>query len=804
MRGGAVRRAVAAGLTRRRVQTIVIGLVLLVSTGVSVLALALLVDSNAPFDHAFVTQRGADTVTALDSGRVTDAQLAATTRLPEVTAAAGPFAEATITPTISGQKTCSGGPCLPGGTYPQMTLAGRSAPGGPVDDLTLQSGHWADGPGQVVLGENQAGARLAPLGTTITAQNVPGHPRLTVVGVANSVTGTADGWVTPSEIAMLRSPGTPDTAQMLYRFRSAGTSAELSSDLAAVARALPPGAITDSSTYLAAKTQETGSIAPFVPFLIAFGVIGLVMSVLIVTNVISGAVVAGYRRIGVLKSVGFTPAQVVGAYTGQVAVPAVAGTLAGVVLGNLVAVPVLAQTASSYGVGTLGVPIWADVAVPVAILAVVAIAAVLPALRAGRLSAVQAIATGRAPRTGRGYAAYRLLGKLPLPRAVTIGLAGPFARPARSMVTLAAVLLGAITVTLAVGLSSSLNLVAAGLSRTQAVPVQVMVPGAQGLGGPIQSGPGGVAHNGPVPTAGQAQHAIETALAGEPGTLHYVAEVNKAVKVAGLTQNAVVTAYRGDSGWTGYDMISGHWFTGPDQAVAPARFLTETGQAVGDTVNLTDDGKQAAVRIVGENFGTGGISLITDWQTLSSIDPGVAPTQYEIGLRSGTDEAAYIQSLSSELGDEYVVLPNNDRSTVVDLMISLIGTLTVALAVVAGLGVLNTVVLNTRERVHDLGVFKAVGMTPGQAITMAVCWVAGIGLIAGVIAVPAGVALHRWVLPAMAAAANVGLPAKFLNVYHGPELVALGLAGIAIAVAGALLPAGWAAKIRTASALRAE
>jgi putative ABC transport system permease protein len=27
------------------------------------------------------------------------------------------------------------------------------------------------------------------------------------------------------------------------------------------------------------------------------------------------------------------------------------------------------------------------------------------------------------------------------------------------------------------------------------------------------------------------------------------------------------------------------------------------------------------------------------------------------------------------------------------------------------LGVLNTVVLQTRERVHDLGVFKAVGMT---------------------------------------------------------------------------------------------
>jgi putative ABC transport system permease protein len=31
---------------------------------------------------------------------------------------------------------------------------------------------------------------------------------------------------------------------------------------------------------------------------------------------------------------------------------------------------------------------------------------------------------------------------------------------------------------------------------------------------------------------------------------------------------------------------------------------------------------------------------------------------------------------------------------------------------VAALGVLNSVVMATRQRVHDLGVFKAVGMTP--------------------------------------------------------------------------------------------
>ena len=90
MRAGPVGRAVRGGVTRRRVQTIVIALVLLVSTGAAVLALALVVDSSAPFDHSFAAQRGAHLAVVVDPARATPADLAATTRLPQVTAAAGP------------------------------------------------------------------------------------------------------------------------------------------------------------------------------------------------------------------------------------------------------------------------------------------------------------------------------------------------------------------------------------------------------------------------------------------------------------------------------------------------------------------------------------------------------------------------------------------------------------------------------------------------------------------------------------------------------------------------------------------
>jgi putative ABC transport system permease protein len=126
------------------------------------------------------------------------------------------------------------------------------------------------------------------------------------------------------------------------------------------------------------------------------------------------------------------------------------------------------------------------------------------------------------------------------------------------------------------------------------------------------------------------------------------------------------------------------------------------------------------------------------------------------------------------------------------------------LVVVAGLGVLNTVVLDTRDRVHDLGVFKALGMTPRQTVTMVITSVGGIGLLAGAAAVPLGVALHGYVAPLMGDAVGMTLPTSFIAVYHAPALALLALGGLFIAVAGALLPAGWAARTGTATALRTE
>jgi putative ABC transport system permease protein len=783
----AVLTALRGGLAGRRVQALAIGLILLVSVAASTLAAGLVVDSNAPFDHAFAAQHGADATLTVNARKAAAGELDAAARLAGVTAVAGPFAEATVT--VTAAVPAVRGPVQ----FPALTLAGRSSPGGPVDDIVLSSGHWPAAAGQVVisrdLADTGAGQGLTQ-GQVITLSSVPGSPKLTIVGVGTSATGTADGWVTPAQITAL---GAPQAEQMLYRFASSGSDAAVSADVAAVRRALPAGTVLSAQSWLTVKARENRNIAPWVPFLVTFGLIGLVMSVLIVVNVVSGAVSAGTRRIGVLKAVGFTPAQVASVYMLQVAVPAVAGVALGAVIANLLGASVLGRTSRVFGVAPQSIPLWVDLAVPLAMLAVAGIAALVPASRAGRLSATVAIATGQAPRPSHGYAPHRLLGRAHvLPRPVTLGLAGPFARPGRTLMTLAAILFGAVAVTFGVGLGSSLNQVAADLALP-GKQAQIGLPGLPAPGGP----PG-------LPSSVAAQEAAVTAaVRAQPGTLHYVTESDDQLAVTGMAGTASVTAFGGDPSWIGWVLIAGRWY-GPGGAVVNTAFLNATSTRVGDTFTVTGHGRSVTLTITGEVFDPGSAEVFTNLSPVTALDPsGLSPQQYDVGLRPGVNAESYENAVFAKLGQGYS-RQQTGNVALLDIISGLVVILALLLVAVAGLGVMNTVVLTMRERVHDLGVFKAVGMTPRQVIAMVVTTVAATGLIAGLIAVPAGIALQRAILPVMGNAAQTGLPAGVYNVYRPAELVLLALAGLVIAVAGALAPAGWAARARTALALRAE
>ena len=89
-------KAASGGAVRHLTQTVVIFTILLISTAAATLGMALLANSSGPFDRAFAAQHGAHVAATVHSARVTVAQLAATSKLPGVTGAAGPFPDVTL------------------------------------------------------------------------------------------------------------------------------------------------------------------------------------------------------------------------------------------------------------------------------------------------------------------------------------------------------------------------------------------------------------------------------------------------------------------------------------------------------------------------------------------------------------------------------------------------------------------------------------------------------------------------------------------------------------------------------------
>ncbi|MFD7997762.1 ABC transporter permease [Streptomyces mirabilis] len=796
-------RVVRSGVGRRRVQTLVIGLTMTMAVTAAVLGGSLLVASSAPFDHAFTREHGAHLSVQFDARRATAARLSASAHAPGVAEASGPFGTATVTPHTDIEGMGGGMDGAIDGV--PMTVVGRAEPHTGVDRVALTEGRWAERPGEIVISD---GSQPFPsLGRRLTFPALPGGPTLKVVGLARSASRTGDAWIVPAQIAALTPNGRGAGYEMLYRLTTADTAARVAAGRRAVAALVPAGAVSGAQSWLTVKKAADRETALFVPFLLAFGVLGLVMSVLIVGNVVAGTVGAGLRRIGILKAIGFTPHQVVRAYVGQALVPAAIGTALGVVAGHLATVPVLSETANVYGTGGRAVAPWVDVAAVAGALGLVAVTAWAAAWRAGRLRTVDALAVGRTPSPGRGRRAGRVSALLPFPRPVGLGLARPFARPARSAAMGAAVVFGTVAVTFAVGLSSSLAEVMAARAH-DAADVTVGVLGPQNSVAPGANSSGAKAPGAAKKIAADPA-AITAAIDSQPGTGKYYGIATTQATVSGAAGVTSVVAFTGDASCGGYDMVSGRWIEGPGEAVVPTPFLTATDTRVGDTVTLNDHGTAVTVRIVGEVLDTHnqGMEVFTDRATLAAAEPDLQVESHHIAVKAGTDVAAYTDRLNAVLRPLGVTAENGrvgNHSGAVAVLNSLTAVLTLMLVAVAGLGVLNGVVLDTRERVRDLGIHKALGMTPRQTVVMVVTSVVMTGLVGGAVGVPLGVALHGWTMPAMGHSAGLNLPESVIVVYRTPELILLALGGLLIAVLGALLPAGWAARTRTAVALRTE
>ena len=112
---GAIRTA-TRGAKRHKAQVVALALVMMIATASATLGLALLAANDAPYQHAFAAQHGADLSVTVNPASASSQELAATSTLSGVTTAAGPFSEASVQTDFQGQP------------FGQLTLAAASRP----------------------------------------------------------------------------------------------------------------------------------------------------------------------------------------------------------------------------------------------------------------------------------------------------------------------------------------------------------------------------------------------------------------------------------------------------------------------------------------------------------------------------------------------------------------------------------------------------------------------------------------------------------------------------------------------------
>jgi putative ABC transport system permease protein len=776
---------------RRRLQSAVIVVIVALASGTITLGLNLLLESRSPYDRAFDAQNGAHLKVFFDARRVTPGQLASTPETIGASSSAGPWPDVFVTL----QHESSQGPSR----YP-LDLVGRDTPKGPAERLRLASGRWVQAPGEIVVTRAFATANRISLGDHLVSLHTPDRPSLTVVGEAVDISQTVAGsdyssiqsisraqraWVLPEQVADLAG-GSGLGYEMAYRLRSAPTQAQLRDVMDRLSTSLPSGAVSGSANYLAIRDAYQADNQFLLVLLLAFGTFALVASLAITINLVLGTVLAGYRDIGISKALGFTPLQVVVSLVAAMTIPALVGCAVGIPAGAALSVPLANQAAQRLALPSP--PAVSPLAVLLALamtLVGVVVAAAVPALRAGRMSAVQAIAAGGGPRSVQAWGPSRRLQRLRLPRPLSLGAGDAVVRPVRGGITVLAVLIGVTTIVVAFGLREAL---------IQILPVTSRVNGDVSLSR--------------EPTVSDGR--VMAILNEQPQTRRVLAARNGSVVVPGLADPVDSVAFRGDAsgvGWSEF-LVRGRWpGVRPGDVLLRRSVLDQAGLDVGSTFDGVIAGRTLRLHVVGEITAVDFGAMLT-WPTLTAADPDAEPDRYVVQLRPGSDADAYAAAVRAQEPDFLTVEPNRaateSTGETIDTLNALMTVLVLVLGLIAAAGVFCTVLLHVRERSRDFAILKAVGMTPRQLLTMVLTSAAVLGLIGGLAAMPLGVRTYHGLMTTLGQQIGTTPPPFAFDVLHPATLYPLGAAGLAIALAGAILPARRAARSRAAGILRSE
>jgi putative ABC transport system permease protein len=517
-------------------------------------------------------------------------------------------------------------------------------------------------------------------------------------------------------------------------------------------------------------------------FLGAFSLFAILATILVIASSIGSIVLSQFRQIGILKTLGFTPQQVLWLYLGQYLALSIIGGPLGLAAGVLLSPLPLESVAASLNT-QFRPPLTLPLVMGVLGLtgAVVASATLSAAKRGARANIVRVIAVGsESPNRVPGWAT-RLIAALRLPIVVTLGVNDLFVRPFRSLLTGVNLMLGVIGIVFGLTLSTTLD--------TYHTHPELL----------------GIAYDATVTRYGISESKTEYLLRHAPGVdAVYEEYLIDAETADGRTfQTRVV---EGDLEAFPFEIPEGRFFQPHTyEALVGRGLLNWLGLEVGDVLTVTFDSavkKPVAWHIVGqytEPVNVGQMMMVP----ASSMERWVRHHEtetYFLRLADDCNPAALRAYLRDQARDALnLTLIEQALPDAIRYLQVAIYALSGILMGIALINVFNTTLLATKEKVRTIGILKTVGMTPAQVMTVVYITAGVLGLLATTAGIPLGFGFTRLLLANLSNVYGFGEVQVALN---GAYVVLLIPLMLVVSIVGSLPPSLRAARLSIVEVLR--
>ena len=423
-----------------------------------------------------------------------------------------------------------------------------------------------------------------------------------------------------------------------------------------------------------------------------FGIIALVAAPCAIANVTAGRVLVQRQDIAMLKALGFTPGQVVRMLLAEQTLLGAAGAVLGLAAARIITSPAFVRPPDGTPVGLAPLSgSWVALIGGCTVLTV-AIATVIPAWRAGRVSPVAAVQ----PSPPRGHLS--LIARLGL----LVHLPAPLVLGARDSLTrrLPAVL----TV---VGLAIPMVMITIALTCWSTVDSFTSDPGRIGLAAAVTVSQGGMDEKQTLALISRDDQVLASYPSAEFDTL-----------LPGVNGTFIARAM--GYSWRPYpfEVVQGHMFHAANEAVAGQGFLDLMHIGVGAWISPTIDGVPVILHIVGRTIEPANNGDVLDFGLDALTDAGSAPPQlaYSLILKPGvapaTARANLLKASDDRLDVRLVANPASELRVVQVVVVVAV----VLLAVIGLASLLTATAVGLRDHLHEVGVLKAMGLTPRQVM----------------------------------------------------------------------------------------